>query len=360
MIDFHLDEDQQLIEETVVSFARDRVRPAAHEADETETIPTDLVEEAWGLGLAQATVPESCGGFGQPGSAVTGAVIAEKLAEGDLAIALHVLSPRLVIDPVVLLGNEEQQKEILPAYCGDSFAAGSAAVMEPRWDANIDHMRCSAVLDGDEYVINGEKCQVPLANSAPWIIVYASDGETVAALAVRQGTPGMEVGEREKNMGVKALETHAVKFNDCRVPASARLGTDASPMLRRARVAQSAMAVGVGKASLDYAIEYAKEREAFGVKIGQKQAIAFMLAEMAIEVDASRLLNWEAAWKIDQNEDATREVAMARRYAADAVMMVTDNGIQVLGGHGFIREHPVELWARNGRGFAVFEGLASV
>jgi acyl-CoA dehydrogenase len=131
-------------------------------------------------------------------------------------------------------------------------------------------------------------------------------------------------------------------------------------MLRRAHVAQSAMAVGVAKAALDYSVEYAKEREAFGVKIGQKQAIAFMLAEMAIEVDASRLLNWEAAWKLDQTDSAVREVALAHRYVADAVMTITDNGIQVLGGHGFIRDHPVELWARNGRGFATFEGLASV
>jgi len=120
------------------------------------------------------------------------------------------------------------------------------------------------------------------------------------------------------------------------------------------------MAVGVAKASLDYSVDYAKEREAFGVKIAQKQAIAFMLAEMAIEVDAARLLCWEAAWKLDQEGEPIREVTIAHRYASDTVMSVTDNGIQVLGGHGFIRDHPVELWARNGRGFATFEGLASV
>jgi alkylation response protein AidB-like acyl-CoA dehydrogenase len=125
-------------------------------------------------------------------------------------------------------------------------------------------------------------------------------------------------------------------------------------------VAQSAMAVGVAKASLDYAIHYAKDRDAFGVKIAQKQAIAFMLADMAIEIDAMRLLNWEAAWNLDQGNDSVREVALARQYVADGVMQVTDHGIQVLGGHGFIRDHPVEMFARNGRGFATFEGLASV
>ena len=170
----------------------------------------------------------------------------------------------------------------------------------------------------------------------------------------------MEIGEREKNMGVRGLETFEVAFNDCRVDGGARLGSDARPLLRRARVAQSAMAVGVAKAALDYSLDYAKDREVFGVKVAQKQAIAFMLADMATEIDACRLVNWEAAWNLDQSNEAAREVAMAHRYASDTVMSVTDNGIQVLGGHGFIRDHPVEMWARNGRGFATFEGLASV
>jgi acyl-CoA dehydrogenase len=144
------------------------------------------------------------------------------------------------------------------------------------------------------------------------------------------------------------------------VPASARLGGDAAPMLRRSRVAQSAMAVGIAKASLDYAIDYAKDRDAFGTKIAQKQAIAFMIADMATETEAARLLNYEAAWNLDQGNEASREVAIAHRYTADMAMQVTDNGLQVLGGHGFIRDHPVEMWARNARGFAVFEGIASV
>lgn len=131
-------------------------------------------------------------------------------------------------------------------------------------------------------------------------------------------------------------------------------------MLRRARVAQSAMAVGVAKASLDYAIKYAKDRDAFGMKIAQKQAIAFMIADMATEAEAARLLNYEAAWNLDQGADCRREVAIAHRYSADMAMTVTDNGLQVLGGHGFIRDHPVEMWARNARGFAIFEGIASV
>jgi alkylation response protein AidB-like acyl-CoA dehydrogenase len=360
MIDIRLDEDQQLILETVTAFAREKIRPASREADESSTVPAELLEQAWELGLIQASISEEFGGQGRS-DAVTGTVVAEAMADGDLAIALHALSPRLVIDPVLHLGSQEQKREILPRYCGDKFVPGSAAVMEPRWNFSWMSLETTARKQGTEWVLDGRKCYVPNATESPWMVVYARDEAGVTgAFLVAQGTPGVKVGEREKNMGLRALETYELQLADCRVPLSARLDGDALGMLRRARVAQSAMAVGVAKASLDYAIGYAKERDAFGKKIAQKQAIAFMLAEMAIEVDASRLLNWEAAWKLDQNDAGVREVALAHRYAADAVMMVTDNGVQVLGGHGFIRDHPVELWARNARAFAIVDGIASL
>ena len=355
MIDLQLDEEQQLIQDTVTAFAKDRIRPAAHEADETGTIPAAVIDQAWELGLIQGSIPEEFGGYGQSQSAVTGSVIAEGLAEGDLAIAVHALSPRLVVDPVLHLGSDEQKKEVLPQYCGERFVPGSAAVLEPRWNFSFDHIETTAKKDGGDWVLSGQKCFVPLAKDAPHMVVYATDDDgTVGAFLVGAGTPGLEIGEREKNMGLRALETYEITLNDCRIPASARLGGDALPLLRRARVAQSAMAVGVAKASLDYAIDYAKEREVFGTKVAQKQAIAFMLADMAIEIDACRLVNWEAAWSMDQDQDAVRETAMAHRYAIETVMGVTDNGIQVLGGHGFIRDHPSEMWARNGRGFSTF------
>ncbi len=362
MIDFHLDEEQQLINETVTSFAAEQIRPAAHDADETGTIPQSLIDQAWELGLIQGSVPEPYGGYGEAAqSALTGAIIAEGLAQGDLAIALHLLSPRLVVDPVVHLGSEEQKSAILPAYCGEAFVAGSAAVAEPAWDFHFASMKTRAKADGESYVLSGAKCLVPLAKEAAHIVVYATDDDgIVGAFVVASGTPGVEIKDREKNLGLGALETYEVEFNDCRVPATMRLGTDATDMLRRARIAQSAMAVGIAAASLAYAIEYAKDREAFGVKIAQKQAIAFKLADMATETESARLLNYEAAWMLDTGNGGAREVALAHRYAADMVMTVTDDGLQVLGGHGFVRDHPVELWLRNGRGFATFEGIASV
>jgi alkylation response protein AidB-like acyl-CoA dehydrogenase len=361
MIDIQLDEEQQLIAETVTSFAKEKIREVARDADENNAVPSSILDQAWELGLVQGAIPEAYGGYGGHASAVTGTVIAEGLAEGDLAIAAHALSPKLVIDPVLHLGNDEQKEKILPIYCGEKFVAGSAAVVEPRWNFSAGTLETTAKQEGDDYVLNGQKCLVPLAKDAPFTIVYATDSDgTVGAFIVEQGTAGYNVGEREANCGLRALETYQVSLEDCKIPAANRIGTDAFPMLRRARIAQAAMAVGVAQASLDYAVDYAKDREVFGVKVAQKQAIAFMLADMAIEIESARLLAWEAAWLIDEGQEHVREVALANRFAAEAVMTVTDNGIQVLGGHGFIRDHPVELWARNGRGFSTFEGLASV
>jgi len=362
VIDFEFDEEQQLIRETVNSFAAERIRTAAREADELGAVPEALVASAWELGLIQGSVPEAYGGYasGAP-SAVTGALVAEGLAEGDLSIALHLLSPRLVVDPVLVLGTDAQKHRILPEYLDARFVAGSAAVVEPRMNFHFTKMQTTARRDGQDWVLDGDKCMVPLARTAPNIVVYAKDDAgALTAFVVPSGTAGLEIGEREKMLGLHALELYPLSLRGCRVPDAARLPGDASVMLRRARVAQSAMAVGVAKATLDYAINYAKERDAFGVKIAQKQAIAFMLADMATETDAARLLNWEAAWNLDQGNDSAREVALAHRYCADMVMTVTDNGLQVLGGHGFIRDHPSEMWVRNGRGFATFEGIACV
>jgi acyl-CoA dehydrogenase len=361
VIDFELDEEQQLIRETVTSFANDQLRPAAREADETGVIPESIVKAGWDLGLIQGSVPESYGGYASASpSAVTGALVAEGLAEGDLAIALHLLSPRLVVDPVLQLGSEEQKNAVLPTYMGERFTPGSAAVVEPWLGFHFTKMKTTARRDGGDWVIDGQKCQAVLAAHAPHVIVYAATSDGIGAFLVPSGTAGMTIGEREKNLGLRGLETYEVKLEGCRVPASARLGGDATVMLRRSRVAQAAMAVGVAKAALDYAITYAKDRDAFGVKIAQKQAIAFMIADMATETEAARLLNYEAAWNLDQGAEGSREVAIAHRYSADMAMTVTDNGLQVLGGHGFIRDHPVEMWARNARGFSIFEGIASV
>jgi alkylation response protein AidB-like acyl-CoA dehydrogenase len=366
MVSFQPSEEQQLIRDTVAAFAREQMRPVAHDADESGVIPHDLVQQGWELGLVQSAIPEAYGGAGDTRSAITGALIAEDLAWGDLSIALHLLAPCLVVYPVLEMGTPEQKERILKAYTGAQFCSGSAAVMEPRFDFDLAALATTARRQDGAYVLTGSKCFVPLASDAEHLLVYARTGDSegyegVSGFLIERGTPGLTVVEREKNMGLRALATHEIALENCRVPAANRLGgesgCDFAKLTNYARVGLAAMAVGVARAAFEYARDYAKDRHAFGVAIGQKQAIAFMLAEMALEIDATRLLAWEAAWKMDHGADATREAYLAKHYADNMVLKVTDNAVQVLGGHGYIREHPVELWLRNGRGFATFEGL---
>lgn len=376
MVSFELSEDQKLIRDTMTAFAGERLRPLARDADENGNVPEDIVRQGWELGLLQSAIPEAHGGFGDERSAVTGAIAVEELAYGDLSIALHLLAPRLLVYPVLDHGTEEQKKAILPKFTGEAFQAGTAAVVEPSLHFDLSELQTTWKPDGDGFVLQGRKAFVPLAASSDTILVYARrddfqptgnplDGyAAVDAFLVPRDASGLTVGEREKNMGIKALETHELTMENVKVPADARLGGDQgidfALQMNRARVALGALAVGVARAAYEYARDYAKERKAFGVFIAQKQAIAFMLADMAIEIDATRLLVWEAAWKIDQGEEATREAYLAKNYAADMALKVCDNAVQVLGGHGYIRDHLVELFLRNARGFASFEGLATV
>jgi alkylation response protein AidB-like acyl-CoA dehydrogenase len=240
----------------------------------------------------------------------------------------------------------------------------TAALIEPRWDFDPRALHTTAEREQGYYVLNGHKAYVPLAADAEAMLVYAREGGATQAFIVEKGAGGMTVLEREKNMGVRALPTYEVKLEDVRVPRDARLGGDtgsnADLLLNYSRVALASLAVGVARGAYEYARDYAKQRETFGRPIAQYQAIAFMLAEMAIEIDAARLMAWEAAWTLDKGQDATRQAALAKQYADEAVLFVTDRAVQVLGGHGYIREHPVERWLRNGRGFTAFLGLAMI
>jgi acyl-CoA dehydrogenase len=363
MVNFKPTEEQELVRDTMSSFAREVLRPAAREADEKNEVPAAVVERGWELGLVQTSIPEALGGYGDTRSAVTGALLLEELAYGDLALALHLLAPRLVTIPLLVAGTEEQRKTWLGRFAGAQFTAGTAALVEPRWDFDAGALATRAERRGGDWVISGEKCLVPLAAEAEVLLVYASAPDGLAAFLVERGARGVTVGEREKNMGIKALATHRVKLEEVQVPASARLGGEKASLqalVDASRVAVGALAVGVSRAAFDYARDYAKERRAFGVAIAQKQAIAFKLANMAIEIDAMRLLTWEAAWKLDSGRPATREAALLKHYVSQSALTVTDDAVQVLGGHGYIREHPVELWLRNARGFSTIDGLAIV
>ncbi len=367
MFDLELTQEQRLMRDTIASFARDEIRPVARDCDERGIIPPQLAEKGFGLGLIHSPLPEAYGGFGEERSAVTGAIIAEELGWGSLAIALHLLAPRLVAYPVLDIGTQEQRERLLPRF-SSGFHPASAAIVEPRFDFDTVRFATTARRDNGSYVLDGAKCFVPLAADADLVLVFAQllegDGDRRAAFLVDRGAEGLLVGDRESNMGAKALATHEITLDGVRIPASARLGGETGEGLERlldhTRVGLAALAIGVARGAFEYARDYAKDRKAFGVPIAQKQAIAFMLAEMAIEIDAARLLVWEAAWALDRGRKATRECILAKRYASNAVLKVADNALQVLGGHGYVRDHPVELWLRDARGFVSFEGLAIV
>jgi alkylation response protein AidB-like acyl-CoA dehydrogenase len=365
MYSFEPNEEQQMLVDAVGKYAINDLRPAAHDAEEARELPKKLVSKGWELGLLQASIPEAYGGFGDR-SAVTGVLAVEEMAFGDLAGSLAVMAPSLFATPILLAGSEEQKKEYLPKVIEGDWAPYTAALIEYAFDFDPLALKTTALLKGDEYVLNGEKAFVPFAKDAEAMIVYANLEGKTQGFIVSKAAAGLSVGEeREKLMSLNALPLYRVKLVDVRVPASNRLGGasghDFEPVLASMRVASAAAAVGVAKASFEYSKNYAKEREAFGVKIAQKQAIAFMLAEMATEIEAMRMLTWEAAWMLDNGkEDAAKQAYLAFTGAADMVMMVTDRGVQILGGHGYIREHPVEMWMRNGRGFAMLIGLAIV
>jgi acyl-CoA dehydrogenase len=367
MADFTLSEDQKQIQDMMRKFAEKELRPIARDCDEQDKLPGDLLEKVWTLGFCPNIIPEKYGGYEMGRSTLNAAIMAEELAWGDASLAIGALSPLLMAIPVLEFGTEEQKEEWLPKFCGEKFYPATAALMERRITFEPTVLHTTVEIHKNSMVLNGAKCMVPLAAEAEQILVYATTAKgagaaAIEAIIVDRNTPGVTVGAREKNMGLKPLPLFPVTFKDVELPRSRRLGGDKGisfmRLLNLSRANLCAMAVGVSRASNEYAIKYAKERFAFGEPIASRQAVSWMLAESAIEVAGMRLMVWRTAWRLDRNEDATREAGLAKMYCADKTMLITDYGVQVLGGHGYIREHPVEMFFRNGRGFDTVEGLA--
>jgi acyl-CoA dehydrogenase len=367
MAEFTLDEDRKQIQDMMHKFAEKELRPIARDCDERNELPSDLLGKVWELGFCPNIIAEKFGGYGMGHFALTAAVMAEELAWGDLSLTIGAFSPLLMAVPVIEFGTDAQKKEWLPKFCGEKFYQATAALMEPRITFEPTILHTTVSMHKEVMVLNGTKCMVPLADQAEQILVYATASKgagasAIEAMIVDRNSPGVLIGQRQEYMGLRPLPLFPVTFKDVEVPGSRRLGGDRGinfmRLLNLSRTNLCAMAVGVSRASNEYAIKYAKERFAFGEPVASRQAVAWMLGESAIEVAAMRLLGWRAAWRLDRHEDATREAGLAKMYCADKTMLITDYGVQVLGGHGYIREHPVELYFRNGRGFDAMEGMA--
>jgi alkylation response protein AidB-like acyl-CoA dehydrogenase len=363
MYGFEPSDEQKMLVSAIQKYTSKDLRDASHDADEEGAYPPDVLRRGWELGVLQASIPEAYGGFGER-SAVTGVLAAEELAWGDLAGALAIMAPAAFALPTLAAGTEEQKQRWLPGIVEGDWRPFVAAVGEPDFDFGLDQLRTTASRHNGSYVLEGTKSLVPFADTAEAFLVFARLDDRAQAFYVPRGANGVTVGEREHYCGLGALPTHRLVLGNVLVPAADRLGGDEGfdpgPVVAGWQTAAAALAVGLSRASYEYALAYAKEREVFGTPIAQKQSIAFGLAEMAIEIEAIRLLVWEAAWLLDAGKDAAKAAYLALTGAADMAMTVTDRAVQYLGGHGYIREHPVERWMRNGRGIAVFPGLAMV
>lgn len=364
MISFGPTEEQEMVREAMREFAAQAIRPIARDCDEASEIPADFLQSVWDLGLTSTQIPESYGGGGEERSPVTNAMVLEELAFGDATLAVAATAPSGFANAILDQGSESQKKSLLPLFCSEKFHAASLAVIEPGPIFDAGRPRSVAEPKGDAFVLSGTKTLVPLGHQASHFLVTARLGEALEAFVVPRDAEGLTISEPELNLGLKGLATVGLELERVELPKDSRLGGEAGADVRRildgSRVALSAVMCGVSRAVLEFCVPYAKERVAFDEPIAKKQAIAFRLSDIHIEQEAMRLMVWKAASRLEKGRDATRAAHLTRCYCAEKSLWVTDNGIQILGGHGFIREYPVEMWFRNARTLGVLEGLTAV
>jgi alkylation response protein AidB-like acyl-CoA dehydrogenase len=349
-------DEQQLLQATLREFAADRLRPRAPDADTACAPPPELLAEGAELGLGMLAVPEQLGGVQTEAAAVTTVLAAEALAHGDMGLAVALLAPAGVATALTLWGDEHQQSTYLPAFTGDELPAAALAVLEPRALFDPFALRTSARKAPGGYVLDGVKALVPRAEQAELLLVAAQIDGAPALFLVEQG---FEV-RAAPAMGIRAAATRDVRLDGVRVPAANLLaGGDPAvyaDCVRRARLAWCALAAGTARAVLDHVIPYVNERRSFGEPISHRQAVAFAVADMATELEGMRLLTLRAAARADAGDDIARDVALARAQCAKHARKIGSDGVQLLGGHGYVKEHPVERWYRDLSAIGVMEG----
>lgn len=365
---FELSESQRLVYQAVGEFAARRIRPQAARWDREGAFPHELVPELAELGLLGLSVPEEYGGSGL--DAVSAALAVERVAWGDGALALTVASHNSLCTAHILrFGNPDQKRRFLPRLARGE-ALGAWCLTEPHAGSDAAAIRTRADRRGHRYVLNGTKVFVTQGSVAGVYVVLARTGGEgaggISAFVVERGVQGLRVGKKEDKLGLRASDTAEVVFEDVEVPEENRLGAEgegyaqAMRVLEGGRIGIGAMAVGIGRAALDAAVEYAKNRVAFGQPIAQFQAIQWMLADSAVELDAAWLLVLRAAWLADRGLPFRKEASMAKLYASEAAHRATDRALQVHGGYGYIRDYPVERYYRDVRLCEIGEGTSEI
>ena len=359
------DDDQKMILETVEEFAEEILRPAARDADDAASYPPDLITKAAELGITAISIPEDFDGIAAHRSTVTNALVAEALAYGDMGLALPILAPGGVASALTHWGSADQQATYLKEFAGDNVPQACVAIAEPHALFDPTALKTTAVRTPSGYRLNGVKSLVPAAADAELFIVGAQLSGKPALFIVESSTQGVSV-KADPSMGIRAAALGRVELDNVSVPLSARLGEDGatdadySEAIALARLGWAALAVGTSHAVLDHVVPYIKERQAFGEPIAHRQAVAFMTANIAIELDGLRLITWRGASRAEQGLPFAREAALAKRLGTDKGMQIGLDGVQLLGGHGYTKEHPVERWYRDLRAIGVAEGIVVI
>jgi acyl-CoA dehydrogenase len=368
MIDFTFTEEQRMIRDLARDFGQNEITPKAKHHDETGEFPREICEKAFEVGLLNPSIPEEFGGAGM--KCLEECLVAEELAAACSGISTAMMVNTLATAPVIVGASDEQKRKWLTPMTEElKFAA--YGVTEPAAGSDVLGIQTTAVRKGNDYVINGQKMWISGAGVADWFFVLAYTKKEagirgMTALIVSADSPGVTVGKKEDNMGQRASDTRGITFEDVVVPEANRIGPEgrgwmlAMAAFDHTRPPVAAGAVGVGRAAMEHAIRYAKERHAFGVAIHRHQAVAFMIADMAKDLDAARLLVWRAATIYDHGQKNSYEAACAKAFAADTAMRVCVDAVQVFGGYGFNKEYPVEKLMRDAKIFQIYEGTSQI
>ncbi len=368
-IAFALTDEQEALRDLAHDFARTEMRPVSAHHDQTGEYPWEVLKKANEQGLMNTHIHEEDGGIGI--GAVDGMLIAEELAWGCSGIGTAVEANGLAQQPVILGGSPSLRKKYLGMFA-EKFSLCAYAVTEPNAGSDVQGLKTTAVKQGDKWILNGTKMWITNAGVADWYFVVAlTDPARLArggmtGFIVERSWPGVSVGRKEYNMGQRCSDTRGITFENVEVPEENVVGVvgDGWKLAMAAfdytRPGVAASAVGVARAAMEHSIEYASERKTFGQPIANHQAIGFMIAEMAMEIDAARLMTWRAAWLKDSAQRNTKEAAMAKAFASDVAMKVTTNAVQVYGGYGYSQEYPVEKLMRDAKIFQIYEGTSQI
>lgn len=371
MIGFKLNEEQRLFQKTAHDFAAKELRPLALSCDASHSYPPELIRKGHEVGLIAFRYPEEYGGAGVEDQ-LCWALVREELAWGCAGLTIAMLASNLAATPIMHMGTPEQKKKYLTRLCDpERITLAAMGMTEPDAGSDVTGIRTTAVKKGDRYVLNGRKTFITNGGIADITVVYArmagSRGmEGMTAFIIDGHPPGFSMGKEEVKMGIRASHTAELILEDVEVPAEDRLGPEGQAFLMsmrmfdESRIMVAALALGIARAAMEIAVDYAGQRSQFGKTLNKFEGVSFPLAEMATRIDAARLLTWRAAWLATQGKRITRESAMAKLYAAETANWVADRAIQVLGGYGYMHEYLVEKLYRDARVFRIFEGTSEI